>query len=499
MYPELLAEYDILVSEYREQGWGIYDETTELHRAITLTDAYYGDMSSLVMLYYMTGKPIMISNPTVLDDELPFEPTSIYVTEEKIWFSICRLNALICMDRETWIPEFIGSFPGENDYFEEPNHSLYRNPVAIDSVFYFPPFLAKEIAEYTPLTGGFKKLKCNSIDDTGHKNMNFFGSVAYKESVFFTPQSFPAIIELNTITNEVSHHTDWLFSLNKLQGDNSGNYINVFFGLPLIVGTSIWLTYFRSNAILEFNMETHKSTVYEIGMKEYRYSRIHFDGAFYWLTPRGFTRTPVIKWNPKLGVIREFHDIYTGTDNNSAIVLFPLFADGYLLLLPTLGEIAVKINMCTDVVSTASEFESGFPAREYNQSSINCVYAQAYGDIIYAYFAHTGTLIEYNCKSGERREEFIQYPVETSEQLCCLAVHSLKCAIKEIETVNDCHYDESTYIQLTDFISYISDADDDIKSAMTNRRKEIADTLVNNSNGTAGQAIYAYVKAFAVD
>ncbi len=62
MRPELIAAYHQLVETYQKENWGIYDDTTDLHRAIALSDAYYGDMSSLVELYRLTGKPILIQN-----------------------------------------------------------------------------------------------------------------------------------------------------------------------------------------------------------------------------------------------------------------------------------------------------------------------------------------------------------------------------------------------------------------------------------------------------
>ena len=36
-----------------------------MNRAIAVSDAYYGDQSSLVALYRKTGKPIMIQNADV--------------------------------------------------------------------------------------------------------------------------------------------------------------------------------------------------------------------------------------------------------------------------------------------------------------------------------------------------------------------------------------------------------------------------------------------------
>lgn len=60
MHPELLEEYDEIVSLYRQEGWGIYDDTAELGRAIEWTDGYYGDWSSVVHLYKAKEKPVMI-------------------------------------------------------------------------------------------------------------------------------------------------------------------------------------------------------------------------------------------------------------------------------------------------------------------------------------------------------------------------------------------------------------------------------------------------------
>lgn len=62
MRPQLRAEYSKLVREYVEEGWGIYDDTANLNRAIEISDAYYGDGSSIVQLYQQTGKPIMMQN-----------------------------------------------------------------------------------------------------------------------------------------------------------------------------------------------------------------------------------------------------------------------------------------------------------------------------------------------------------------------------------------------------------------------------------------------------
>ena len=67
MRPELWERYEEIVKQYKEDGWGIYDDTAELERAIALSDAYYGDYSSLVQLCQEAGKPVMIQDVEILD------------------------------------------------------------------------------------------------------------------------------------------------------------------------------------------------------------------------------------------------------------------------------------------------------------------------------------------------------------------------------------------------------------------------------------------------
>jgi hypothetical protein len=68
MRPALLQEYLNIVEKYRQEGWGIYDDSSDMNRAIAISDAYYGDGSSLVALYQCTGKPVIIQKTEVLSE-----------------------------------------------------------------------------------------------------------------------------------------------------------------------------------------------------------------------------------------------------------------------------------------------------------------------------------------------------------------------------------------------------------------------------------------------
>lgn len=67
MRPKLWVEYEKLVKRYKEEGWGIYDDTSDVDRAVVISDGYYGDGSSVVQVYQETGKPVMIQSVDVIE------------------------------------------------------------------------------------------------------------------------------------------------------------------------------------------------------------------------------------------------------------------------------------------------------------------------------------------------------------------------------------------------------------------------------------------------
>lgn len=67
MLPDLWEAYQKIVQQYKQEGWGIYDDTADLDRAIAISDAYYGDGSSVVQLCQTAGLPVMIQNVDILE------------------------------------------------------------------------------------------------------------------------------------------------------------------------------------------------------------------------------------------------------------------------------------------------------------------------------------------------------------------------------------------------------------------------------------------------
>ncbi len=66
MRPHLREAYESVRDRYLAEGWGIYDDTPDIDRAIVISDAYYGDPSSVAEMYKQTGKPVMIQNADII-------------------------------------------------------------------------------------------------------------------------------------------------------------------------------------------------------------------------------------------------------------------------------------------------------------------------------------------------------------------------------------------------------------------------------------------------
>ncbi len=67
MNPVVEKAYLDLVEKYKSEKIGIYDDTPDLHRAIEISDAYYGSGSSVAEIFRQQGKPVMYMDVTIRD------------------------------------------------------------------------------------------------------------------------------------------------------------------------------------------------------------------------------------------------------------------------------------------------------------------------------------------------------------------------------------------------------------------------------------------------
>jgi hypothetical protein len=409
-----------------------------------------------------------------------------------------HFNCLIKMHKKNFSLELVGAFPQEKEFTISPTDALYRNLAEANDILYFPSFSAHELAAYSQDSDTFTKMQYqNSNVAKGEKPIDkaFISAVAYSNSIFFIPFLYPAIVKLNIKTGEISHYADYVDELMK-----RGNAAQEgFFVQPEVVGHIIWLVSFSSNTVVSFDMETGISTTYGVGKKGYKYNGICFDGEDFWLSPHVTTNTPVVKWNPITGAIKEISEIYKFGDTTfhqpedlrhswHQII----YAEGHVWLFPSFAQHVIKIDSNTNTVGIANEFESDC-IEKIGSSQIRKFDLVAETDgMLYAYQEHSETFIEYDFDTKIRRESVIQYDAEILKKLKPIVESYFLPNADTNNSVYSCYYYENSVVNLVDFISHVASNSEgmEVKDC---RSLPIKDTNMN-MDGTIGNTIYTYLK-----
>ncbi len=291
MRPQLWERYREIVRRYRTEGWGIYDDTADMDRAVAVSDGYYGDFSSVAELYKETEKVILIQNPDVKQKDFGKVCVldAVYFREQ-VWFSACYFNGLFALNRKTGKVEFSGQFPGE----ETNSWYLYSSAIAIDNRIYFIPFLAKTIAIFNVEKKTFSDIALDKkYVKSGKNRCLFMGTEKYKQYIFIFPVFGKCILRLNTENGQLVYITEWLNQIKDIVFDTEDGF---FRQQCVIREEKIYVPFCNVNAVMELDCNTLITKIHVVGKKKVGYSGISFDGSSFWLSPRAYDH--ILKWNP---------------------------------------------------------------------------------------------------------------------------------------------------------------------------------------------------------
>ncbi len=499
MRPQLLEIYEQIVAQYKRGGYGIYDETPDLHRAIAVSDAYYGDSSSsLVSLYQFTGKPLMMQDVHVQGgDSHPLAIQQLYDDGVHYWFTGIQFNGLLKMDKQKWEVEYLGTFPNVGIERIGLYRSLYRSMAHLDGKMYFAPGIADSIAVYDMKDNTFSQIAIAKHKET--KGLKYFSVskfsnvIVYKKAVFFVASSYPAIIRLDSISGEMEYITDWVPVVTGMTNDMD----DLFFADKLVVQDNcIVVASCCSNAVVRFNMDTFTSTIYSVGSSSNRYSGICYDGVDYWLSPR--SNGPVVRWNMSTNQLSEYGDYPDGYSAGEFSFRGIIYAEQHVWLFPIYANMCIKICIDTGEMTIAEDFQSACLDGDIGPVSNdhNYVFASTDShDKILAYAGKRGTLIAYDPKTGVRREDVVMFKMNSS-----LSKTLFNASDITSDDLNDFNYYESPFMNppfmnLCDFLDHVVNPDHaEISDIRGQRQVELRGREIAHSDGKAGEAIFAYLR-----
>lgn len=207
MRPRLWAEYKSIVDEYREGGWGIYDDTPDFHEAFAVSDAYYGDFSSLLLLYQATEKPVLWQNVEVLDYGKRFVTDKLYYDGEYVWGTALEFNGLFQINPETYDVKYMGQFLNE----KPEGYKLFYGIVECDGKLYFCPYNAKHIAVYDKKSRKFHSI--NLRKDIRDLDKKFCSILSHGKHIYLQGSRAYTILRIDTKTDEITYVENWVGEL----------------------------------------------------------------------------------------------------------------------------------------------------------------------------------------------------------------------------------------------------------------------------------------------
>lgn len=181
------------------------------------------------------------------------------VIDDKLWFSLSQANGLCTFDLKTECFEYISRIP-EEDFQKE---FLYSDIKLWGDVLVMTPMNAKNIALYNVKTGIFEMVPFDAdvvkrkLDYLGYGS--FYSSKVVKDSAYFIPYYFPAIVKLDLRTERLTYLENWI---NKFIDEYDRKYI--FFREDIVSDSDdlIFVSLFY-NAIVKCNTNDMSISVVE--------------------------------------------------------------------------------------------------------------------------------------------------------------------------------------------------------------------------------------------
>lgn len=347
MRPHLLSEFNDLKKYFLENKIGILDETSDISRAVAISDGYVGEEgSSVINLFGAAGKPIFILNNHITDAFTEEEKARVHITDmsrrgDKIWLATNRYNALFNMDVNTKQVHYVGrvreqpKWYGAYPLFAEAGNKLFLSPDIAGR-----PAVCDMDSETLELIGS----------EDMNENARRGRIISYGNRVFYLPLLDDYIAEFNAETGEWRYHSECIQKLKGEVGEDAVSQGMTF--RYAVCGEELWITATYTNQILRFNMENGTYALCSVGSRESRYSGIIAEERCLWLTE--INSGDIVKWDRRSGKVKVFHmpegfRSWTGAmgivlphvsliDMGNWVVTVPGFSNGMVKLNKETGE-----------------------------------------------------------------------------------------------------------------------------------------------------------------
>lgn len=472
MNPKILGRYLGLIEEFKTLSNGVYDDSSDVHRAMAVSDAYVGDWSSLVTLYGITGKPMyrlniqLDSNIKLTEKHYAFHFACSVQAHGVLWAPAENDNGLYKVDISTHKAELVTRFDKE----ERCGRELYRNIIYYKEKLYLIPSRAKSIAIYDMITGEKKYVKLDYSPD--NNQIKFVDSIVYNNFIYLFPGFVSRIVKYNMD----DEHIEYLFG--EICRPDKENAKKAIFLYGLADNNEMWIGSCRDNSLYQFNLsqDCYNQYFIEQGKEAFFVDVAKSENKLYLLSVLG----EVFEWDiekKNANLIWRFEEAADGQSFWRIV-----WNRGCLWLLPGRAKNIVKIDLSENYNAQEIMYPVDF-LFEYAQRSRfdNYVLRE---DKIYIYPSNGNMFLKLDCVSDTISGEKVLYDTDAYNQ-------RVESKVKGEDGIS-----QSTFYLYDENIcplEYFVDRVIEEKETYGFERAEAFKHLQKNIDGNSGEKIWNYI------
>ncbi|MEF9940866.1 MAG: CDP-glycerol glycerophosphotransferase family protein [Lachnospiraceae bacterium] len=485
MNPEFLGAYRELERQYKEEQIGIFDDSADLHRALTMADAYIGDYSSLLPMFSICNKPAMILDVHIckndyykeLNQKTNYMGTHSLVSIDNITYAFsCSMNGLFQVDFDKENMQYIGSVPGEKTY----EINLYSSMVAYHDKLVLVPLCAKTIAVYDTKSKVFstyhipKMIKYNM--NYSKQELLFSTGIQYKESIYLLPCYYDGVLKFDVETGEATKYTECIKQLRVLRGKTKINQL--FRKDMIIVDSTFYVVSYYSDIIMSYDMDTQEFQLHSLEQGKYKYNHMCYDGEDFWIVSSDIAR--ILRWNIKTGQKTVYDDFPLELPlQNESDFEDIVYYGGDIWLIPSKNNCVVRLERTTGKMDIIKQLV--FTKQPSTKPPIyweKCWYITHDSKYLYLLSSDEHELLRYNASSDEVTTFKFEIPWDIIET-------QIDEKVDQYNIQDDKIYQEFIHPSLHDFVEDIM-----MEDAKSNDKNKSYDKIFVNSKGNCGDAIF---------
>ena len=260
--PDVTEAYREIRDQYCREGWGIYDDTQELNRAILWSNAYYGDESSVLSLYRETCKPFLIQNLDENKNKINF---SGIVSAKGKYYIIPNGSSLLCtLNIDTGVIRVEKNLKkvikecGANDFCSLDG---YGNHLIIK------PGWGEILVDYNIENEKIEYIKLDMYLSGVLYKFNWSGM--YKNKVVLFSWSGTHVVLYDLTTHKLKHLKDVHNALEEAGINQRNNQCMCILNKGFIANHILYIRVDKTRQIVAVDLESEKvSSIFTVGKKE---------------------------------------------------------------------------------------------------------------------------------------------------------------------------------------------------------------------------------------